>query len=179
MRLSDLANSCIVLAVAVLHARELHHAVGSPPSDHRCLVQASANRNAAFAVPSADNRTAADAVAGRPDGARLNGRIGVALATLCLWDPSPCAARFAVARPAPLTTVRTDAEIAASIREQLRKSQFLDDSTIAVSVTDGRAVLTGEVATAAESSLATQCALRGGARDVDNRLHVVAGRAAA
>jgi osmotically-inducible protein OsmY len=79
---------------------------------------------------------------------------------------------------ARLQTMHTDAEIGATIRQQLRWSPFLDDSTIAVTVTGGRAVLTGDVATAAERGLATQEALRGGALEVDNRLSVVANRAA-
>jgi osmotically-inducible protein OsmY len=89
--------------------------------------------------------------------------------------PAPCRAG---SQAAALQTSHTDAEIAAAIRQQLRRNPFLDDSTIAVSVTGGRAVLTGNVATAAERDLATQDALRGGALEVDNRLSVVAGSAA-
>ncbi|HKO54127.1 MAG TPA: BON domain-containing protein [Polyangiaceae bacterium] len=91
-------------------------------------------------------------------------------------DPyAPCCAG---GQAAPLQTAHTDAEIAATIRQQLRWSPILDDSTISVSVTGGRAVLTGDVATDAERGLATQAALRGGALEVDNRLSVVASRAA-
>lgn len=78
------------------------------------------------------------------------------------------------AESAPLQTSHSDAEIAASIRQQLRSSAFLDASTIRISVTGGRATLSGEVATEAERALANQCALKGGALEVDNRLHVVA-----
>ena len=89
-------------------------------------------------------------------------------------QPDPKPSCCAASQAAPLQSVHSDAEIAAMIRDQLRRSPFLDASAIYVSVTGGRAVLTGEVATAAEHSLATQDALKGGALEVDNRLHVVA-----
>lgn len=90
----------------------------------------------------------------------------------------PYALCCAGGQAAPLQTTHTDAEIAATIRQQLRWNPLLDDSTIFVSVTGGRAVLTGDVATSAERSIATQDALRGGALEVDNRLSVAASSAA-
>ncbi|HEY1536575.1 MAG TPA: BON domain-containing protein, partial [Polyangiaceae bacterium] len=93
-----------------------------------------------------------------------------------VYDPysDPYAPCCAASQAAPLQTAHTDAEIAGTIREQLRWSPFLDASTISVSVTGGRAVLTGDVATTGERDIATEDALKGGALEVDNRVNVVA-----
>ena len=67
-----------------------------------------------------------------------------------------------------LDTNRTDAEISAAIRAALRKSRI----AVHVSVLDGKAVLTGEVASEAERGAAELAAWRGGAQAVENRLLV-------
>ena len=65
-----------------------------------------------------------------------------------------------------------DLKIAQEIRDQLLRSRFVDSDKVDVLVLDGTAILTGDVATAAERSSAGQNAFEGGALRVRNRLTV-------
>lgn len=65
-----------------------------------------------------------------------------------------------------------DLKIAHEIRDQLRRSRFVDSDEVDVLVLDGTAILTGDVDTVAERSSAEQNAFEGGATRVRNRLSV-------
>jgi len=68
--------------------------------------------------------------------------------------------------------LQTDAELKDSIEGELFWSPFVDSDDVEVSVDDGKARLTGTVATWEESRAATENAYEGGATLVDNDLNV-------
>ena len=72
----------------------------------------------------------------------------------------------------PRHRLGTDAEIAERIREELAWSPFVDERRVEVSVSAGRAVLSGTVDSVREYRAATDNAYEGGALAVENRLSV-------
>ncbi|RAK69993.1 BON domain-containing protein [Hymenobacter edaphi] len=91
------------------------------------------------------------------------------------WNTTPDGEYFAchVAFSQPLPgRLPTDAAIRQAIRDHLAWTPGLSEQAIRVSVANGRATLTGTVATRQEQQLATLCAYDGGARAVGNRLQV-------
>jgi osmotically-inducible protein OsmY len=75
----------------------------------------------------------------------------------------------------PTKTSRSDAEIARDIHRELQWSPFVDADDVKVSVSDGKATLTGEVNSRLERTAAVEDAYRGGATAVDNLLAVSKG----
>lgn len=72
----------------------------------------------------------------------------------------------------PGETVESDIEIAAEIREELRRSPLIDSDEIIVSVKNGRATLAGTVDSWTERATAAENAIEGGAVSVTNNLEV-------
>lgn len=71
-----------------------------------------------------------------------------------------------------LTTTATDEEIAEEIRDEMFWSPFVDADEVQVSVSEGKATLTGTVDSWMEHRSATENAYEGGAVSVDNQLQV-------
>ncbi len=76
---------------------------------------------------------------------------------------------------APQAEVKNDTEIKDNIKKQLYWDPITNAQNINIEVKDGRAVLTGFVATQLEKSTATIEAYQGGAAVVDNELGVTSG----
>jgi osmotically-inducible protein OsmY len=72
----------------------------------------------------------------------------------------------------PTKAARSDAEIAQDIHRELVWSPFVDAEDIKVSVSYGRATLTGEVSTHFERKAVIENAFEGGATSVDNLLAI-------
>jgi osmotically-inducible protein OsmY len=75
----------------------------------------------------------------------------------------------------PTSTTRSDAQIAAGIRDELKWSPFIDAARVDVAVEHGKAVLTGQVSSPSERMVATRKAYAGGAVQVDNQLRLTRG----
>jgi osmotically-inducible protein OsmY len=76
---------------------------------------------------------------------------------------------------APITSTRSDSQIAAEIRREIAWSPFVDAEQVHVRVEGGKAVLTGTVDSARERIAATENAYEGGALRVENRLNLTLG----
>ncbi len=72
----------------------------------------------------------------------------------------------------PVTTMKSDAEIAEDIESQLWWSPFVSADDVSITVEDGTATLTGTVGSWSEFNAATENAYDGGATWVDNDLIV-------
>lgn len=72
----------------------------------------------------------------------------------------------------PTVSYRTDQEIRENIKDEMWWSPFVDSDEVTVSVTDGRATLTGEVDSYSEWQAASENAWEGGAIWVDNDLKI-------
>lgn len=77
----------------------------------------------------------------------------------------------------PVPSYRSDRAIREDIRDQLWWSPFVDSDSVAVTVANGRATLTGEVGSWSEQQSASENAWEGGASWVVNNLEVKAGDA--